>query len=83
MAKEVIIVTDVDGSPIAGAEVVPMSYSINMKSVFTNSSGEAFLKSNIQGLKWVNIEKRGYEASHIQITGEWPLYVQLPKNSHL
>ena len=82
-AKEVIIVTDVNGLPIAGAEVIAMSYSINMKSVFTNSEGEAVLKSNIQSVKWVNVEKKEYETSHTQITGEWPLYVQLHKQKNL
>lgn len=79
MANEVIIVTDDNGLPISGAEVMAMSYSINMKSIFTNYRGEAALKKSIQELKWVNIAKKEYETSHVQITGEWPLYVQLQK----
>ncbi|MFD2231292.1 carboxypeptidase-like regulatory domain-containing protein [Alkalimarinus sediminis] len=78
-AKEIIIVTDVHGSPIAEAAVTAMSYSINMKSVYTNAKGEAVLKSNIQGLKWISVEKEEYEPSHVQVSGEWPLYVQLQK----
>ena len=76
-ANSVIIVTDVNDVPIAGAEVTAMSYSINMKSIFTNSLGEAVLQSNIQKLKWVYIVKKEYQTSHVQITGDWPLYVQL------
>lgn len=82
-AKEVIIVTDVNGLPISGAEVIAMSYSINMKSIVTNSQGEAVLKKSLQALKWVTIEKKEYETSHVQITGEWPLYVQLHKQNNL
>lgn len=79
MAKEVIIVTDVNGLAISGAKVTGMSYSIEIKSVFTNAEGKAVIKNNIQKLKWVYIEKQDYEASHTPITGEWPLHVELHK----
>lgn len=76
-ANEIVIVSDTKGLPISGAKVIAMSYSIDMKSVLTNYRGEAALKTNVQTLKWVNVEKEGYESLHVQITGEWPLYVQL------
>jgi uncharacterized protein YcfL len=55
-----VIVVDSAGAPIVGAEVEPVTASMNLKTVLTAASGEAQLGGSIQDVQWINVRKAGY-----------------------
>ncbi|MDB6071505.1 MAG: carboxypeptidase regulatory-like protein [Verrucomicrobiales bacterium] len=75
-----VIVLDNAGSPVARAEVEPVSASINYKPVLTNSKGHARFGPEFQKREWFNVGKDGY-APHafVNISGPKPVRVILTK----
>ena len=79
-SSETVIVVDGMGKPIEGAIISGASLSMNTKEVETNAKGEATVPSNIQSVKWVLIEKSGYQSVHVDVPLSWPLHIILKKN---
>jgi len=74
---DVVVVTS-EGTPIAGANVEPVSASMNGPSVLTDASGEARLPSGPQPAEWVNVRKDGYLArTNVPLEGPRPIRVVL------
>ena len=43
----------------------------------TNAKGEAKISSNIQGVKWLRIEKDGFQSIQIAVPETWPIQIIL------
>ena len=56
-----VIVVDEFGNPIFGAEVVPVSLSINYTPVFTDHDGSTRLPWVLQSIKWISVKKAGFQ----------------------
>lgn len=76
-AQQIVIVVDQSGHPIAGASVEAVSLSINSEPALTNAKGEATLPMNIQGTKWIRVEKEGYQSVHEDVPNNWPVKIVL------
>ena len=75
-----VIVVDQNGKAIEGAIVTPISLSMNYPKQKTNNKGELTITSKVQKVKWISVEKKGYQSSgHIDFTGPKPLKITLKK----
>lgn len=72
-----IQVVDDHGVPVAGASVEAVSLSMNTGPNMTDTKGETVLPYNIQGAKWVQITKPGYQKVFMDVPTTWPLRVKL------
>ena len=70
--SEKVFVKDIHGNPIANAEIVSASLSMNEKAELTNQKGIGKISHNIQGIKWITISKEGYEPVTIDYEEPWP-----------
>lgn len=70
-------VVDPSGAPIAGAVVEGQTMSMNTGPIITDAKGEATARDNIQGLKWINVSKDGYQTANVNAPSTWPLRVTL------
>jgi beta-lactamase regulating signal transducer with metallopeptidase domain len=73
----IIVVTDESGKAIEGADVYAVSLSMNAGPAKTDTNGKATLPANIQGTKWVDVSKAGFESTQIDVPQKWPLKVIL------
>lgn len=62
MTQRVLVVDDAN-RPIAGADVQPISLSINYAKVKTNKMGKAALPHVLQPVVWVSVTKEGFKPS--------------------
>ncbi len=64
-----LVIEDEQGAKIENAEVEPVALSIGYEKIFSNKNGEVDLKlgQKVQGVKWVNIHKEGYEKQYLEI----------------
>jgi hypothetical protein len=74
-----VFVVDAAGRPVEGAEVHPVSLSVDGRRVMTNARGEASvpLRVSLQQTKWVAVSKTGYERQHVDVPESWPLKIVL------
>ena len=71
-------VVDPSGAPIQGAQVAPVSQSINGEAKTTNAKGEASIPLNIgQDTKWITVSKPGFTPQQVDVPAKWPLKVVL------
>ena len=71
-------VVDPSGTPIQGAQVAPVSLSINGEAHPTNAKGEASVPLNIgQDTKWITVSKTGFTPQQVDVPAKWPLKVVL------
>ena len=82
-SKSTVVVVDISGKPISGAQVTGTSLSMSTSKVITNAKGKANVPSNIQGIKWVQVEKVGFKSTLVAIPTTWPLKITLKKNDSL
>ena len=75
-------VQDISGKPIAGAEIFSLSLSITQGPTHTNAKGMATPAKNSQGIKWLRVEKPGYQTVTVEVTGNWPLIIVLEQESN-
>jgi hypothetical protein len=76
-AAQVVIVTDDNGAPVAGAQVDAVSLSINMHARLTDGDGKAALPSNPQGTRWIQVSKSGFVPEQVDLPEQWPAHVTL------
>jgi hypothetical protein len=70
-------VVDQNGRPIAGAEVIAVSLSMNAGGAFTDDNGIAVVPRDIQGTQWIEVRKQGYDGAFVAVPSSWPLRVTL------
>jgi hypothetical protein len=72
-------VVDPAGKPVQGAQVAPVTLSMNGAAAATDAKGEAEIPLSIggQSTKWVNVSKAGFQSQQIAIPANWPLKVVL------
>jgi predicted component of type VI protein secretion system len=77
--SERVQVVDAAGKPVQGAQVAPVTLSMNGAPAVTDARGEASvpLRIGVQETKWVNISKPGFETIQVDVPAEWPLKVVL------
>lgn len=75
-----VVVVDPAGKPVAGAQVEPISASINYQPVLTDSKGRVRFGPAMLKREWFNVAKDGY-APHtfVNLTGPEPVRVVLTK----
>lgn len=73
-----VIVTGVDGKPIAAAKVEAVALSMSTGPSTTDQQGMATVPINVQGAKWVRVSANGFETVQVDIPDTWPLRVTLP-----
>ena len=75
-----VLILDEAGDPIEGASVTPISLSINYIPQKTDEKGQVTIPSRLQKVKWITVDKIGYEPSgYIDFSGKKPLKVLLKK----
>ena len=67
-----VLVRDIRGNPIEDAEIVAVSLSMDAGAEYTNRKGIGKISYNIQGTKWVRINKEGYQSVWIDYKKPWP-----------
>ena len=74
-----VVVRDTQGQPIPGAEVTPVSPSINYASAITDEKGCARLKWwYAQKPMWLSVAKKGHQSvSGLAFPKTWPAEVVL------
>jgi hypothetical protein len=77
--EENITVVDATGTPIDNAKVYAQSMSMTLDPVLTNTKGETTLPFNIQGTKWISVEKDGFQSAQIAVPETWPVQIVLEK----
>jgi hypothetical protein len=72
-------VFDPAGKPVAGAQVAPVSLSMNGAATPTDDRGEASVSLRVGGqdTKWVAVSKQGFEPQQVPVPAKWPLKVIL------
>ena len=65
-----IVVTDHDGSPVAGAKVQPLAFSISYRPKITNRKGRVAVPWTTEKVKWLNVSAQGFKRSAVVFTGE-------------
>jgi len=76
---ERVQVVDPVGKPVQGAQVAPVSLSMNGAAETTDAKGEASVALSVGGqeTKWVSVSKAGFVSQQVGVTGTWPLKVVL------
>ena len=73
-----VLVVDEANLPLAGADVEPISLSINYAKVKTNKKGKAALPHVLQPVVWVSVTKEGFKPSgQVSLKEENPMVVTL------
>jgi hypothetical protein len=73
-----VIVVDSTGAPIVGAEVEPVSASINYKPAITDAKGQSRIRRSIQKVQWINVRKPGYSSQKsVDYSGPKPIRIVL------
>ena len=76
-SSRVVEVVDPTGAPVAGAQVIGASPSMNTETTITNAKGQATVPDNIPGVKRIQVSKPGLQPSHVEVPASWPLRVTL------
>jgi hypothetical protein len=74
-----VLVVDMAGNPIEGAQLTPQTLSMGGAAVSTNHRGEASVPLRIwpQDTRWVNVSKQGFQWQQVKVPAKWPLKVIL------
>ena len=75
-----VVVVDMAGNPVQGADVAPVSMDINGLPQKTDAAGVASVDLNyysIEPAKWIDIRKAGFDPIFVDIPAKWPLRVTL------
>jgi len=74
-----VIVVDAADKPIQGADVQPVSLSINGAITKTDAAGVADVPLSVGGqdAKWISITKAGYDPAGVDVPAQWPLRITL------
>ncbi len=72
-------VVDPAGKPVQGAQVTPVTASMNGNPKTTDTNGEASVPLSMGGqeTKWVNVSKPGSQSQQVSVPAKWPLKVVL------
>lgn len=65
-----VLVTDHGGSPVAGAKVQPLAFSINYRPKITNKKGRVAVPWTTGKVRWLNVSAQGFKRSAVVFTGE-------------
>jgi hypothetical protein len=78
-----VVVTDHAGSPVAGAKVQPLAFSISDRAKITNKKGRVSVPWTTEKVKWLNVSARGFKRSAVIFTGgkEQTVVLQRPSES--
>jgi hypothetical protein len=76
-----VVVTDHDGSPVAGAKVQPLAFTINDRAKITGKKGRVAVPWTTEKVKWLNVSARGFKRSAVIFTGEKEQTVVLERRS--
>lgn len=76
-SREAVQVIDPSGQPIAGANVVAVSLSMNAGPIATDAQGKAELPANVQGTRWIEVSKNGFETTRVDVPKAWPARITL------
>ena len=76
-----VVVTDHDGSPVAGAKVQPLAFSINYRPKITGKKGRVAVPWTTEKVKWLNVSAQGFKRSAVIFTGEKEQTVVLERRS--
>ena len=76
---ESVIVVDSVGKPVQGAVVYSVNLSMNGPKTKTDANGKAVVPLIVGGerMKWVSIDKAGFDPVHVNMPSKWPLRVTL------
>lgn len=64
-----VVVTDHDGSPVAGAKVQPLAFSINYRPKITDKKGRVAVPWTTEKVKWLNVSAKGFRRSAVIYKG--------------
>jgi hypothetical protein len=72
-------VVDSAGKPVQGAQVAPVTLSMNGPAETSDAKGEASVPLRISGqeTKWVSVSKAGFKPEQVGVPAKWPLKVVL------
>jgi hypothetical protein len=70
-------VTDIAGDPLPGAGVTSVSLSMAAGPNFTDAMGNAALPSNVQGGRWIEVSKSGFQPVCLDVPATWPIRITL------